>query len=117
MACMETKFLEGIFNRHFPDDLQGADLRNADLQGANLERARGLTQGQLGGACGDHETRLPSPDLTIELCPGLKLGGADLRIFRGLTQDQLDRSCGDAETKLPPGLKIKPCEGESGAKN
>ncbi len=45
------------------------------------------------------------------------LQGADLRRAMGLTQDQLDRSCGDAKTRLPPGLKIKPCDGESGAKN
>ena len=119
-------------------NLQGAILSGANLQGANLHRAnfegailsgltlygiklkgraKGLTQEQLNGACGDHYTGLPSPDLTIRLCSGLKLGGVDLRKFKGLTQGQLDRSCGDAKTKLPPGLEIKPCEGESGAKN
>ena len=100
-------------------NLQGAKLRQANLQGADLSLATGITQEQLNGACGDHETGLPAPppDLTIKLCPGLKLGGVDLRTFKGLTQDQLDNSCGDAKTKLPPGLKIKPCEEESGAKN
>ncbi len=98
-------------------NLQGASFRGANLQGAYLRDASGLTQEQLNGACGDHKTRLPSPDLTIELCSGLRLGGVDLRTFKGLTQKQLDFSCGDAKTKLPPGLKIKPCEGESGAKN
>ncbi len=97
--------------------LQGANLRDANFQGANLEGAKGLAQEQLDGACGDHETGLPSPDLTIELCSGLKLEGVDLRTFKGLTQDQLDRSCGDANTKLPPDLEIKPCARESGAKN
>lgn len=44
--------------------LQGADLRGARLAGANfsgaeMDRARGLTQGQLSGACGDEATTLP----------------------------------------------------------
>ena len=79
----------------FIANLQGANLFGANLQGANLFRAN------LQGA------RLFRANLQK----------ADLRGAKGLTQDQLDRSCGDAETKLPPGLKIKPCEGESGAKN
>ena len=44
--------------------LEGADFRGARLEGVNfsgaeMERALGLTQGQLEGACGDEATRLP----------------------------------------------------------
>jgi uncharacterized protein YjbI with pentapeptide repeats len=44
--------------------LQGANLRGARLEGVNfsgaeMDRAVGLTQAQLNGACGDPSTRLP----------------------------------------------------------
>ena len=44
--------------------LEGANFRGAQLEGVNfsgaeMERAFGLTQGQLAGACGDEATRLP----------------------------------------------------------
>jgi uncharacterized protein YjbI with pentapeptide repeats len=44
--------------------LEGANFRGARLDGVNfsgaeMERAVGLTQGQLAGACGDEATRLP----------------------------------------------------------
>ncbi len=53
-------------------DLQGADLQDAVLEqtvltGASLLDAKGLTQGQLDGACGDAETELP-PGLVIRPC-------------------------------------------------
>ena len=48
-------------------DLTGADLSGANLSGAELDTARGLTQGQLNTACGDHTTLLP-PGLTIPSC-------------------------------------------------
>jgi len=52
--------------------LQGANFRRATLAGANfsgaeMDRAAGLTQGQLNGACGDESTRLP-PGLRIPAC-------------------------------------------------
>lgn len=52
--------------------LQGADFRRAVLTGANfsgaeMDRAAGLTQRQLNGACGDESTRLP-PGLRIPAC-------------------------------------------------
>jgi uncharacterized protein YjbI with pentapeptide repeats len=44
--------------------LEGANFRGANLSGVNfsgaeMDRAVGLTPGQLAGACGDEETRLP----------------------------------------------------------
>jgi uncharacterized protein YjbI with pentapeptide repeats len=44
--------------------LQGADFRDARLTGVNfsgaeMDRARGLSQNQLAGACGDEATTLP----------------------------------------------------------
>jgi uncharacterized protein YjbI with pentapeptide repeats len=44
--------------------LQGANLRGAHLEGVNfsgaeMDRAVGLTQAQLNGACGDESTHLP----------------------------------------------------------
>ena len=65
--------------------LQGAELSSANLQGAifgrfqdigpatnlagaDLGNARGLTQDQLDGACGDNKTKLPD-GLTIKPCP------------------------------------------------
>ncbi len=52
--------------------LQGANFRGATLSGANfsgaeMDRAVGLTQGQLNGACGDVATTLP-PGLRISEC-------------------------------------------------
>jgi uncharacterized protein YjbI with pentapeptide repeats len=40
----------------------------ANLSGANLSGVDQLTQGQLGGACGDEDTQLPQ-GLTIRTCP------------------------------------------------
>lgn len=37
----------------------GAKLGGANFSGAEMARARGLTQGQLAGACGDASTTLP----------------------------------------------------------
>ena len=48
-------------------DMQGADLSNATLSGANLATARGLTAGQLRGACGNAQTQLPA-GLRIRNC-------------------------------------------------
>ena len=52
--------------------LQGANFRGAHLAGANLsgaemDRAVGLTQGQLGQACGDAATTTP-PGLHVPPC-------------------------------------------------
>jgi uncharacterized protein YjbI with pentapeptide repeats len=52
--------------------LQGASFRGATLigvnfSGAEMERAAGLTQGQLNGACGDASTSLPH-GLHLPLC-------------------------------------------------
>jgi uncharacterized protein YjbI with pentapeptide repeats len=49
--------------------MTGADLRGANLSGSYLFTAKGLTQDQLSGACGDESTKLPE-GLTIPLCPG-----------------------------------------------
>ena len=54
-------------------NLQGARLFLANLQGANLREARGLTQEQLDGACGDSNTKLP-PGMSIGLCLGEGVG-------------------------------------------
>jgi uncharacterized protein YjbI with pentapeptide repeats len=48
-------------------DLRAADLRGTDLSRADLRDARGLSQDQLGKACGA-QTRLPE-GLTISTCP------------------------------------------------
>ena len=40
-------------------DFEDADLYYADLHGANLRGAKNLTQEQIDGAFGDHETQLP----------------------------------------------------------
>ena len=57
-------------------NLQGAFLYQADFKGARLEgtdftNARGLTQDQLEGACGNDETRLPDylADYRMKPCP------------------------------------------------
>jgi uncharacterized protein YjbI with pentapeptide repeats len=52
--------------------LQGANLRGAELSGVNfsgaeMDRAVGLTQRQLDGACGDGATRLP-PGMSLRPC-------------------------------------------------
>jgi len=51
-AGMVGTYLQGA-------DLHGARLSGANFSGAEMDRARGLTQGQLSGACGDEATRLP----------------------------------------------------------
>ncbi|MEM9054536.1 MAG: pentapeptide repeat-containing protein, partial [Pseudomonadota bacterium] len=38
-------------------DLSGANLTGTNLSGADLSLAKGLTQGQLNKACGDHTTK------------------------------------------------------------
>ena len=48
-------------------DFTRARLDRADLSGADLRGARGLTQAQLDGACGDGATRLP-PGLHVTAC-------------------------------------------------
>jgi uncharacterized protein YjbI with pentapeptide repeats len=48
-------------------DLRGAKLDGTNLSGAELQHAHGLTQAQLGHACGDPSTRLPS-GLHIPAC-------------------------------------------------
>ena len=50
-------------------NLTGASLLGANLSGAELNKAHGLSQAQLGGACGDGSTRLPR-GLTIAPCHG-----------------------------------------------
>ena len=62
-------------------DLSGADLSGANLKGANvysaelpdadLMSAKGLTQVQLGYACGNEATKLPK-GLKITVCPFLE---------------------------------------------
>ena len=47
--------------------MSGAKLTGANLSGAELEGARGLTQTQLSGACGDADTKLPA-GLHIAAC-------------------------------------------------
>jgi hypothetical protein len=54
-------------------DLSAADLTGARLVGADLSRARGLSQAQLDGACGDARTRLPEGH-RIAACPGSENG-------------------------------------------
>jgi hypothetical protein len=49
-------------------NLTDANLDGAVLRGVDLTDVSGLTQGQLSGACGDKDTKLPA-DLTIPLCP------------------------------------------------
>ncbi len=51
-ASLVGTFLQGA-------DLRGARLAGANFSGAEMDRAVGLTQGQLAGACGDEATRLP----------------------------------------------------------
>lgn len=48
-------------------NFRGANLSGANFSGAELDRARGLTQAQLNGACGDQGTTLPA-GLTLPLC-------------------------------------------------
>lgn len=48
-------------------DLAGATLAGANLSGADLRTAKGLTQAQLSGACGDASTRLPV-GLSLQSC-------------------------------------------------
>lgn len=45
----------------------GAVLAGANLSGAEMESARGLSQAQLDGACGDATTQLPT-GLTVPSC-------------------------------------------------
>jgi hypothetical protein len=51
-------------------DFSGADMNRADLRGADLSKAHGLTQEQVGRACGDANTRLPGR-LTAGACRGI----------------------------------------------
>jgi uncharacterized protein YjbI with pentapeptide repeats len=48
-------------------DLSGARLTITSIRAADLSRARGLTQAQLDGACGDADTRLPA-HLHVKIC-------------------------------------------------
>jgi uncharacterized protein YjbI with pentapeptide repeats len=51
-ATFVGAYLEGA-------NLRGAHLSGVNFSGAEMNRALGLTQGQLSGACGDDSTRLP----------------------------------------------------------
>ena len=51
-ATFVGAYLEGA-------NFSGAHLAGANFSGAEMERAVGLTQSQLGAACGDEATRLP----------------------------------------------------------
>ena len=51
-ASFVGAYLEGA-------SLRGARTQGTDFSGAQMQRARGLTQSQLDGACGDRSTRLP----------------------------------------------------------
>ncbi len=65
-------------------DLNGANLQGVELREANLEGAKGLTQEQLDGSCGDETTKLPS-GLSIKLCTDDSkyiLGSMDVRTWR-----------------------------------
>ncbi|MDR3527858.1 MAG: pentapeptide repeat-containing protein [Rhizomicrobium sp.] len=48
-------------------DLTGAILVITSIKGTDFSRAKGLTQAQLDGACGDAKTRLPA-GLTVRVC-------------------------------------------------
>ena len=48
------------------------EFNRTDIRGANLIGARGLSQDQIGRACGDASTRLPS-GLTARTCRGITL--------------------------------------------
>ncbi|MFQ5806132.1 MAG: pentapeptide repeat-containing protein [Phycisphaerae bacterium] len=48
-------------------NLSRAQLEGASLSRAQLNRAKGLTQPQLDGACGNEETQLPK-GLTVARC-------------------------------------------------
>ena len=48
--------------------VNGASFESADLSGADLSETRGLTQSQLDGACGSHETKLPIGNMTLRIC-------------------------------------------------
>jgi Uncharacterized low-complexity proteins len=80
LACMSKSNFRGA--RFAGADLSGANLSeskldNADFTGAvfsatqargtDFSRAKGLTEAQLQGACGDKKTRLPA-GLTIPMC-------------------------------------------------
>jgi uncharacterized protein YjbI with pentapeptide repeats len=48
-------------------NFSGARLTGTNFSGAEMGRARGLSQGQLNGACGDGATELPA-GLRIPAC-------------------------------------------------
>ena len=48
-------------------DLTGANLNITSIKGTDLTRVKGLTQGQLDGACGDGETKAPA-GLQVKTC-------------------------------------------------
>lgn len=48
-------------------DFTGATLTIASFKGTDLSKARGLTQAQLDGACGDAETKTPA-GLHVRVC-------------------------------------------------
>lgn len=59
-ASFVGTYLEGA-------NFSGATLTGANFSGAEMDRARGLTQARLDGACGDEATRLPA-GLRIRRC-------------------------------------------------
>jgi len=48
-------------------DLSGARLTITSIRGADLGHAKGLSQHQLDAACGDADTKVPSP-LRVKIC-------------------------------------------------
>jgi len=48
-------------------DLTGAEMTITSIKGTDLSRAKGLTQSQLNGACGDADTKAPA-GLTVKIC-------------------------------------------------
>jgi len=59
-ATFVGAFLEGA-------NFRGATLTGVNFSGAEMERAVGLTQGQLNGACGDASTKLAA-GLRLAIC-------------------------------------------------
>ena len=64
-ANLENSTWVGAYLGH--SNFSGANLAGANFSGAELEGARGLTQAQLGRACGDAATTLPA-GLSLPAC-------------------------------------------------
>ena len=63
---IKAKFKGADFGHAY---VTGASFERADLSAADLSETQGLTQGQLDGACGSHETKLPIGNMTLRICP------------------------------------------------